>query len=94
MELATQTVSNRRDAYFWRLIATAISFALFGMGCLCLRLVIFPVLSWLPGDAVRHRERARATVSRLFWLFIRTMARMGVLTYGCKAPSGSGAPGR
>ena len=66
MELATHPVNTPRDAYYWRLIATAISFGLFGLGCLCLRLVIFPLLSCLPGTATRHRERARATVSRLF----------------------------
>ena len=67
MELATQPVSARRDAYAWRLIATAISFALFGIGCLCLRLVIFPLLSCLPGDATQHQRRARHTISCLFW---------------------------
>ena len=94
MELATQPVSARRDAYAWRLIATAISFALFGIGCLCLRLVIFPLLSCLPGDAMRQRERARFTISRLFWLFIRTMTRMGVLTYDVQGAERLGRPGQ
>ena len=87
-------MSARRDAYLWRLVATAISFALFGLGGLCLRAVIFPVLSCLPGDAARHRERARTTISRLFWLFIRTMARMGVLTYDVQGAERLGRPGQ
>ena len=94
MDLATQPVSTRRDAWCWRLIATAISFGLFGLGCLGLRLVIFPLLSVLPGTAVRRRERARATVSRLFWLFIRSMARMGVLTYDVQGAERLGRPGQ
>ena len=78
MDLATQTVIEKnRDAYYWRLLATAASFALFGLGGLCLRLVIFPVLSCLPGDAQTHRLRARQTVSRCFWFFVRFMARTG-----------------
>ncbi len=51
MELATSSMTRLRDAYYWRLLATAISFALFGLGGLCLRLVIFPLLACLPGDA-------------------------------------------
>ncbi|OZY37399.1 1-acyl-sn-glycerol-3-phosphate acyltransferase [Pseudomonas lundensis] len=94
MDLATQPVSTRRDAWCWRLIATAISFGLFGLGCLGLRLVIFPLLSGLPGTAVRRRERARATVSRLFWLFFRSMARMGVLTYDVQGAERLGRPGQ
>ena len=87
-------MSNRRDAYYWRLIATGLSFALFGFGGLCLRLIVFPVLGCLPGDAIRQRERARATVSRLFWLFIRSMARMGVLTYEVQGAERLGRPGQ
>ena len=45
MDLATQPLSAKgRNAYYWRLTATALSFALFGIGGLCLRLVIFPLL--------------------------------------------------
>lgn len=64
---ATRDRENR-DAYYWRLLATAASFALFGLGGLCLRLVIFPVLNCLPGDARTHRLRARQTVSGCFWI--------------------------
>ena len=87
-------MNRRRDGYFWRLIATALNFMLFGLGCVGLRLVIFPLLSVMPGDAVRHRERARYTVSRLFWLFIRFMARMGVLTYDVQGAERLGRPGQ
>jgi len=82
------------NAYYWRLLATAISFVLFGFGCLCLRLVIFPLLSCLPGDALRQRERARYTVSRLFWLFIRFMTRTGVLSYEVHGAERLGRPGQ
>ena len=82
MELATQTLTDKpRDAYYWRLFATAASFALFGFGGLCLRLLVFPLLSCLPGGVVRHRHRARHTISWLFWQFVRVMRFSGVLTY-------------
>ena len=94
MELATQPLSKRRDAYYWRLLATALCFFLFGLGGLCLRLVIFPLLNLLPGDTERRRQRARHTISRLFWLFIRLMARTGVLTYEVQGAERLGRPGQ
>ena len=87
-------MSKRSDIYYWRLIATAASFTLFGLGGLSLRLVVFPLLSCLPGDAVRHRQRARYTVSRLFWLFIRFMTRTGVLSYEVHGAERLGRPGQ
>lgn len=95
MELATRSVNAHGSApYAWRLIATGMSFALFGIGGLSLRLVIFPLLSLLPGDAARRRQRARATISRLFWLFVRFMYRSGVLTYEIEGIQRLGQPGQ
>ncbi|WP_460097330.1 lysophospholipid acyltransferase family protein [Pseudomonas sp. S3_C01] len=95
MDLATQPVTGKhRDAYYWRLIATAASFVLFGLGGLCLRLLVFPLLAWWPGDAQAHRLRARRTVGRLFWFFIRFMARTGVLTYQIDGAERLGRPGQ
>lgn len=95
MELATQPITGKkRDAYYWRLLATAASFALFGLVGLCLRLAIFPLLSRLPGDAQVHRQRARRTIGRLFWFFIRFMARSGVLTYEVEGAEKLGRPGQ
>jgi len=95
MDLATQPVSEKhQDAYYWRLLATACSFTLFGLGGLCLRLLVFPLLGCLPGDARAHRQRARRTVGRLFWFFIRFMARTGVLTYEIQGADRLGRPGQ
>ncbi len=83
-----------RDAYYWRLLATAMSFALFGLGSLCLRLVFFPLLSCLPRNPEAHRRRARRTIGRLFWLFIRFMYHTGVLTYEVRGAARLGRPGQ
>lgn len=96
MDLATQPLNKpkRRNAYYWRLLATACSFALFGLGGLCLRLLVFPLLACLPGDPAVRGRRARVVVSRLFWLFIRFMARAGVLTYEVQGAHKLGRPGQ
>ena len=95
MELATQVVNDKpRDAYYWRLFATAASFFLFGVGGLCLRLLVFPLLSCLPGDAKQHQRRARHTISCLFWFFIRMMQRLGILTFSVDGADKLGRPGQ
>ncbi|MEE4682628.1 lysophospholipid acyltransferase family protein [Pseudomonas alliivorans] len=94
MEVATQPVKKGRDAYYWRLLATGFSFALFGVSGLCLRVFVFPVLSCFPGSVADHQRRARRTISRLFWRFIRIMARLGVLTYEVKGAEKLGRPGQ
>ncbi|MEN5236495.1 MULTISPECIES: lysophospholipid acyltransferase family protein [Pseudomonas] len=81
MELATSAMNRPRDAYLWRLTATALSFLLFGLGGLCLRLLVFPLLACLPGSGEQHRQRARRTIGWLFWRFILIMRGLGVLTF-------------
>ncbi|MGV2833227.1 lysophospholipid acyltransferase family protein [Pseudomonas shirazensis] len=94
MDLATAAVSKPRDQYYWRLLATAACFCLFGLGGLCLRVLVFPLLSCLPGGVVRHRQRARHTISWLFWQFVRVMRFSGVLTYQIDGAERLGRPGQ
>ncbi|WFS19323.1 lysophospholipid acyltransferase family protein [Pseudomonas sp. 905_Psudmo1] len=70
------------------------SFALFGVGGVLLRMLVFPLLSLLPGDTQRRRTRARAVVSRTFRLFVEFMFRTGVLTYEVKGAERLGRPGQ
>jgi hypothetical protein len=95
MELAANLLNRRYSApWLWRLVATGLSFALFGLGGLCLRMIVFPVLGLLPGDTTERRSRARQTVSRLFWLFVQFMYRSGVLTYEVEGAERLGRPGQ
>lgn len=87
-------MTSRSDYYHLRLIATLASFTLFGLGGLCLRVLVFPLLSLLPGDAARQRQRARRTISRLFWVFVRFMQRSGVLTFEVQGAERLGRPGQ
>ena len=64
-----------------RLVGTAISFALFGLGALLLSLVWFPLL-WLFGrDSVVRQRRAQAAIRCCFRLFLRLMSALGVMSY-------------
>lgn len=94
MELASARVNRPTDAYPWRLLATALSFAVFGVGSLCLRVLVFPLLACLPGGAARHQRRARRTIGWLFWRFIRFMRVTGVLTYEVEGAERLGRPGQ
>lgn len=65
----------------WRLLATGISFSLFGLGGLFTGLLVFPVLFLVLRDPVRRQKVARSTVGWLFGAFIRIMSWLGVMSF-------------
>ena len=65
----------------WRVVATGLSFAAFGIGGLVLRLAAFPVLQLCVRDPARRCQMARRWVQRSFAAHIGLMERLGVLTY-------------
>lgn len=80
--------------YWWRLIFTAISFTLFGLGGLFLRLVCFPLISLYYSDILKRRHSARALISRSFRFFVNFMRVTGVLTYHIEGVERLGRPGQ
>lgn len=67
----------------WRLIATATSFAIFGLGGLVLAALVFPLYNLLIHDREKRARLAQQTVHRVWRIYVRLMATMGVLTYEC-----------
>ena len=65
----------------WRLIATGISFSLFGIAGLLTGLLVFPALFLVVHNPGSRQKAARAMVSWLFGAFIRIMSWLGVLSY-------------
>jgi 1-acyl-sn-glycerol-3-phosphate acyltransferase len=65
----------------WRLLATGISFSLFGIAGLFTGLLVFPALFLVLRQAESRQKSARAIVGWLFGAFIRIMSWLGVLTY-------------
>ncbi len=94
MDLAADSVTRRRDAWAWRFVFTALSFALFGIGGVLLRVLILPVVLHWPGPPARRRRRARRTVGRAFWLHSQFMYRTGVLDYRFEGLERLGRPGQ
>jgi len=68
-------------SYGWRLLATGFSFFSFGVGGLLLWILVFPVLSLLPGNSLQKVSRGQKTVHYSFYFFIGLMHRLGVMTY-------------
>jgi 1-acyl-sn-glycerol-3-phosphate acyltransferase len=67
--------------YTWRLFATAISFASFGLGGLVLWFLFFPLLFIIPGTAKIKIDRGQLLIHHSFYTFIGLMHRLGVMTY-------------
>ena len=65
----------------WRILATGFCFAMFGLGGLLLRLLVFPPLALAVRDPARRAQLARAAVHRSFRGFIELMRLCGVLRY-------------
>jgi 1-acyl-sn-glycerol-3-phosphate acyltransferase len=67
----------------WRLFATGLSFALFGLGGVAMSLTVFPYYNLAIKDRERRAAFAQAAVHRSWRLFVHTMRTLGVLTYEC-----------
>jgi 1-acyl-sn-glycerol-3-phosphate acyltransferase len=84
----------RRIGYYWRLCATAICFAVFGLCGLGFGLVVFPLMRLLPGKPGAHRRRVRAAFRAVMRGFVGFMHAVGVLTYEFDGAERLGRPGQ
>lgn len=76
----SKVIAERLDHY-WRVCATGLCFAAFGIGGLILRLVAFPLLSVVVWPQPRRTATARALIGATMRLFIQAMHSLGVLRY-------------
>ncbi len=83
-----------RQTYFWRIVATAVCFTLFGVGGLILGLLVFPATLLLPGGPARRRARMRGLVQHAFRLFVRFISGIGVISYEFHGSERLGRPGQ
>lgn len=85
---------SRHDAYPWRLLATGLSFSLFGAGGLLLGAVVMPLLLVWPGTQRQRQERVRRMVGLSFRMFIGFMRGTGVLSCELAGFDRLGRPGQ
>ncbi len=71
----------QRLFWLWRLFATALSFAMFGLGGVLAPLLVVPTLYLLPGGKKARERRARLVVHGLFKCFIHFMRLLGLLRW-------------
>lgn len=65
----------------WRVLATGLSFVLFGLGGVALRALVFPVLGLCVLQPQKRMRAARATIRLSFRAFVGIMRLLGVLRY-------------
>ncbi|MFJ2986686.1 lysophospholipid acyltransferase family protein [Collimonas sp. NPDC087041] len=71
---------NRLNRH-WRVIATGVSFVVFAVGGLILRVSVFPVLNLLIWERQLRVTVARRVIRLVFRAFVGFMRRIGVLNY-------------
>jgi len=67
--------------YYWRLLATGISFTVFGLGGVFLRVLIFPLLGLLAANQQQKQAWSQRWIHYSFYIFIGLMHRIGIMTY-------------
>ena len=65
----------------WRVPATGIGFALFGVGGVVLSLSVFPVLYFLPVKKMRRALYTRRVIAWVFRNYVRVLRWLGLLSY-------------
>ena len=87
-------MDRRQDRYHWRLVATGLCFVIFGVSCLLLGLIVFPLLQLLPARSGTRRLRVRHTLGAALRWFARVMRAFGVLAYELAGIERLGRPGQ
>jgi 1-acyl-sn-glycerol-3-phosphate acyltransferase len=67
--------------YFWRVIATGLCFALFGIGALFLSFLVFPIQALVVRQDKKYKKLARLTVHYTFKFFIGLMSFTRIFTF-------------
>ena len=66
---------------YWRLAATGLSFAIFGIGGLTMAFLYFPAVNLLVRNKAKRAALAQASVHAMWRVYIELMRILGVLTY-------------
>jgi 1-acyl-sn-glycerol-3-phosphate acyltransferase len=72
---------TERVGRYWRVVATAIGFTFFGLACLLLRMLLFPLLALLVHPRAARVRAARGLIRHTLRAFIGTLRLLGILRY-------------
>ncbi len=78
---------KRQGNYYWRVFASGLGFATFGIAGLFAGLLGIPILRLCIRDQARQQAMVRHGVQRFFRLFIRMIKGLGVLTWSVDNPA-------
>ena len=69
----------RAASHAWRVPATGLAFAIFGLGGFLLAVTLFPVVAFFTRDRETRKRRTRAIIRRCFQGFVLLMLYLGVI---------------
>jgi len=78
----------------WHYVASAIAFALFGLGGIVLPLAVFPLLRLLPGSREQWQLRCQRTLHRFFRAYVGVIEAIGVVRMRISGAEALAAPGQ
>lgn len=67
--------------YLWRITASGLGFAAFGLACVVVSITVFPLIRLTSPDAATTRRRVRQVVHTAYRYFIGLWRGLGVITY-------------
>lgn len=70
-----------RQSRTWRIPATGVGFALFGLGGVCLSLSLFPLLYFMPAKLGRREPYTRRLIAWVFRNYVWVLRWLGLLSY-------------
>lgn len=73
-------MTERRDFYWWRILATGFSFVVFGLGGLFLGVLVFPLISLVSRSKADETRRCRWVIHICFRAFVWLMTTLGVIS--------------
>ena len=75
-DFAGRDILERRDAFYWRFVVTAVSFLVFGVGAVVVGAVLLPLIRLAPAARETKRMRARAVLRLGLRFFIGVMNQL------------------
>lgn len=72
---------KRKANYVWRVGATGLSFASFGLGGIAIATVVAPLVNMSTSDDHKRRQRTQKVIKTSFKGFTEMMVKLGIMTY-------------